>query len=315
MNQLIVAALTVVSLLAGCRAGPQGAIAKPAREAISLLDRPLYPPPLDPDTRARREDELRRAEAAYRQDPLDEQNIIWLGRRLAYLGRYNDAIAAYNDGLALHPSSYKLLRHRGHRYISIRHFDDAIADLSRAAALIVNVPDEVEPDGLPNARNIPTSTSHTNIYYHLGLARYLKGEFGRALDTYRQCLAFSANDDMRCASSYWLYLTLRRIGRDDEAAAVLDPVTTDMDIIENFTYHKLLLLYKGELSLPKVLDPAETPSPVGAAIDDATLAYGIGAWHLVNGRRETALEVFGAIVEGEAWPAFGHIAAEAELAR
>jgi tetratricopeptide (TPR) repeat protein len=287
----------------------------PTPEATSLLGRPLYSPPLAPEILARRGRELAEAQFAFRQDPLDEQNIIWFGRRLAYLGRYGQAIAVFSDGVVLHPSSHRLLRHRGHRYITTRRLDEAIADLTQAAALIAEVPDEIEPDGLPNARNIPTSTSHTNIYYHLGLAWYLEGDFERARDAFRRCLVLAANDDMRCATMYWLYLTLRRLIRDDEAAVVLDMAYREMDIIENFAYHRLLLLYKGDLSLEQVLEGEAAPSPVGAAVDNATLAYGVGAWHLVNGRPEAAFEVFAAIIGGDAWAAFGYIAAEAELAR
>ena len=335
MQRLLVVIPAAAWLLAGCsgqllvdegpmtvpataEAAPATASAAPvprAPEATSLLGRPLYPQPLAPDTLARRGRELAEAHAAFREDPLDEMNIIWLGRRLAYLGRYRHAITLYSDGLVLHPESYRLLRHRGHRYITIRRLDDAIADLASAAALIEGVPDEMEADGLPNDRNIPTSTSHTNIYYHLGLAQYVKGEFEPARAAYRRCLEFSANDDMRCASIYWLYLTLRRLGQDDEAARVLETATAGMDIIENFAYHRLLLLYKGELTPEQVLQSDDGPSPVGAAVDDATLAYGIGAWHLIGGDLEQAYAVFQTIVGGDAWPAFGYIAAEAELAR
>ncbi len=279
-------------------------------EAQSLLATPLFRPQLEPASRARRDEELKLAWARYRQTPRDEGTIIWLGRRLAYLGRYHQAIAVYTDGLSRHPDSYKLLRHRGHRYLTVRRLDDAIADLDRAGRLILGVPDEIEPDGLPNARSIPRSTSHSNIYYHLGLAWYLKGRFEQALAAYRRCLEYSANDDMRCATSYWLYLTLRRLGRDREAAAVLEPIGADMDIIENFTYQELLMMFKGTRSIPQVLGSLSAGS-----IDDATARYGVGAWHLVNGRRDVAIEIFRGIISGPSWPAFGYIAAEAELAR
>ncbi len=293
-------------------------------QATSLLGKLLCEPKLSSETRARREDELAQAKAQYQQNPRDEANIIWLGRRLAYLGRYNDAIAVYRDGLAEYPDSYKLRRHRGHRFITLRRFDDAIGDLSRAAELIQGRPDEIERDGLPNPRNIPTSTSHSNIYYHLGLAHYLKGEFEDALGAYRRCMDFAKNDDMRCATSYWLYLTLRRLGRDDEAGAVLEHITADLEIIKNFAYHKLLLLYKGELTPQQVLRSlaalspqrrGDTPAPTSVAINDATIAYGLGAWHLIHGRTQEALGIFNQITSGSAWPAFGHLAAEAELAR
>ncbi len=270
-------------------------------------------PALDEPTRLQREGELAQAQAAFDLDPRSEENIIWLGRRLAYLGRFRDAIEVYTGGLAVHPASFKLLRHRGHRYITLRQFDLALADLRRAADLCAAVPDEVEPDGLPNARNSPTGTARTNIYYHLGLACYLEGRYEEAAEAYRRCLDHSTNDDMRVAASYWLYLALRRAGRSEEAEAVLVPVGPGQDVFENFAYHRLLLLFKGAMS-PEEAGSAPPPSPVGPAIDEATLGYGLGAWHLVNGRREAALEQFRRVLRGAASPAFGYIAAEREVA-
>ncbi len=302
------------SLTLGCASPPAGnAAANP--QAISLLGDPLYPMPVSPEVLAAREVNLAAARAAYTADPTDEDRIIWLGRRLAYLGLYDKAIGVFSHGLALHPNSYKLRRHRGHRYITTRRLDDAIADLSAAAKLIEGAPDEVEPDGLPNARNMPTSTSHTNIYYHLGLAHYLKGEFDEALEAYRWCQSFATNDDMRCAASYWFYLTMRRLGRDRDTSVVLDRITADMDIIENFAYHELLLLFKGERWPEQILASESEPGPVGVRIDDATRGYGVGAWYLINGDPQHAHSIFRQVVAGPAWPAFGHIAAEAELAR
>ncbi len=77
-----------------------------------------------------------------------------------------------------------MYRHRGHRYITLREFDKAIADFNKAVELIEGTDDIVEPDGAPNAAGIPTSTLHTNIWYHLGLAHYLKGDFAAALLAY-----------------------------------------------------------------------------------------------------------------------------------
>jgi tetratricopeptide (TPR) repeat protein len=187
-----------------------------------------------------------------------------------------------------------------------------IADLDRAAELVANRPDEVEPDGQPNARNIPTSTLKTNIYYHLGLAHYLKGDFAKAADAYRLCMEHSTNADMQVATAHWQYMTLRRLGRDAEAAAVLTPFTPDMDIIENGSYHKLLMMYKGNDG-PEGLVAAMK----AGSLDAVTIGYGVANWYLYNGRADAARRVLIEIVEQNAtqWPAFGYIAAEADLAR
>ncbi|MGH2585570.1 MAG: tetratricopeptide repeat protein [Dehalococcoidia bacterium] len=283
-----------------------------ADDIVTLLGDRRPPPQMPEETRARLEAQLdaARVEAAARPD--DPDALIWLGRRTAYLGNYREAIETFSEGIARWPEDPRFHRHRGHRQITLRRFDDAVANFERAAVLIADRPDETEPDGQPNPRDIPTSTLHFNVWYHLGLARYLRGELEPALVAYRECLAVSGNPDALVATSHWLSMTLRRVGRDAEAAAVLAPISTEMDVIENGAYHRLLLLYKGELSPDDLL---ETPANSNAALHDGTVGYGIGNWHLYNGRQEEALDWFRRIYAGPQWAAFGFIAAEAELVR
>src|SRR5829696_7789832 len=168
----------------------------PKAEATSLLGKPLVPAPIAADTRTTLEENLRQAEIASARNPDDADAAIWVGRRLAYLGRYRDAIARFTTAIDSHPDDARLYRHRGHRFITVREFPRAIADLSKAAQLIDGKPDQVEPDGQPNARNTPTSTLQSNIYYHLALAHYLSGDLTKAGDAYAKCLAVSKNPDM-----------------------------------------------------------------------------------------------------------------------
>jgi tetratricopeptide (TPR) repeat protein len=281
-------------------------------EATSLLGKPLFSVDPPADSRARLENDLAAAQKTLQDDPGSADAAIWVGRRTAYLGRYRDAIAVFSAAIERHPSDARLYRHRGHRYISVREFDNAIRDLSRAASLVAGRPDEVEPDGQPNARNVPTSTLKTNIYYHLGLAHYLKGDFGNAAEAYRQCMEHSKNPDMQVATAHWHYMTLRRLGREQEAAKVLDPITAGMPVIENGSYHKLLLMYKGQNEADALLAASKA-----AALDAVTIGYGIANWHFYNGRPDVARELLTTIVEQHAtqWAGFGYIASEADLAR
>ena len=93
---------------------------------------------------------------------------------------------------------------------------------------------------IPNEKNIPTSTLQSNIWYHLGLAYYLKGDFAKAARAYRECMKVSKNDDMYCATAHWLYMTLRRTNNPEDAAALLKTIRKDMKLIENFEYRSLL---------------------------------------------------------------------------
>jgi hypothetical protein len=305
------------ALLIACTEPPQRDARASAPElpagaqAVSLLGDTLYPPALPAEVRVEREADLAEARAAYEADPDDADAIIWYGRRTAYLGNYRHAIAIFGEGIEKHPKDARMYRHRGHRYITVRQFDDAIADLETAATLIAGTEDEVEPDGLPNARNIPTSTLQSNIWYHLGLAYYLKGDLQNALRAYRECMKVSGAPDMLVATSHWLYMTLRLLGRDDEAAAVLDPIGPDLDIIENQGYHRLLLMYKGELAAEALVSEAE----FAAGIENATLGYGIGNWHVYNGHPKQAEALFRKVLQSPQWAAFGYIAAEADLRR
>lgn len=272
---------------------------------------PTPPPPvMSAETKARHEQNLATARAAYEADPDDADAIIWYGRRTAYLGRYAEAIQIFTDGIEKHPGDARMYRHRGHRWITLRQFDNAIIDLNKAASIVRGRPDQIEPDGLPNARNIPTSTLQSNIFYHLGLAHYLKGDFEKALNAYRECMAVSKNPDGVVSTSHWLYMTLRRLGRAKEAEEVLGPISVDMDVIENIAYHRLLLMYAGEVS-PDELATGQDPDTV----DGATILYGIGNWWLYNGQPERARPVFLRVTEGRQWPSFGFIAAEADLHR
>lgn len=269
-------------------------------------------PQLSPEAQRDLETKLKEAQALYDIDPQSADNLIWLGRRTAYLGRYKDAIRIYSEGIKKFPADARLYRHRGHRFITVRCFDDAIADLEQASKLINGKPDEIEPDGLPNARNIPTSTLQSNIWYHLGLAHYLKGDFERALNAYREAEKVSKNPDMLVATTHWLYMTLRRLGRDKDATKTLTPIKNDFELIENGDYYKLIRIYKGQL------DPANLWLEISQrtnSLSNATLGYGLGNWYLYNGQRADAERAFRLVTAGNQWSSFGYIAAESELKR
>lgn len=312
--------LTTAVLLACGPQAPEGAPreggaenpALPAgAQAISLLGEPLYPPEASEETRAEQEAQLNEALAALAADPEGADALIWAGRRYAYLGDHRKAMEIYSRGIELHPRDARFYRHRGHRHITVREFDEAIADFARAAELIRGREDEVEPDGQPNALGIPTSTLQFNIWYHFGLAHYLKGEFDEAAEKYRSCMEVSEHPDSKVATAHWWYMSLRRAGRVEEAQALvrgMDLEALAPEVIESGSYLALLRLYAagGEGEGP--------PDP--RSLEGATQGYGLGNWKLYSGDTAGAMEDFRAIVGARnQWGAFGYIAAEAELAR
>ena len=283
---------------------------QPRSEAVSLLGKPLFAQS-GGEGFTRRQAALAAALRDLKERPPDPAKIVWVGRRLGYLWRMNDAVAVYTGGIRRNPHHAPLLRHRGHRFISLRRFDRAEADLALAARMIEGRPDQIEPDGMPNARNIPLTTTAFNVHYHLALTRYLQGDFAGSLSAHDETVKHIGGfDDNLVAVTYWRYLALRRLGRDDEAASVLEPVRAEMDIIENHAYHELLLMFKGARPIAE-LESALDRENVSAA----TIGYGLGSWRLLEGDRARAKAIFEQVVAGPQWPAFGFIAAEADLAR
>lgn len=273
---------------------------EPEPAAVSLMGKPLYSPA--PSERIL--EKYREYKAAYEGDPQNADNLIWFGRFTAYSGDYEGAISIFTKGIEAFPDDPRMYRHRGHRYITTRKFGLAIEDFKRAALLIQGKPDEVEPDGMPNARNIPVSTLHGNIWYHLGLVYYLEHDLGNALEAYQNCLATGTSADNVVSATHWLYMILRRLDRKEEADGYLEAVTADMDVIENIDYHRICLFYKGELSLEKLLSGAQDQN-AGDAVK-----YAVGNWFFYNGERDKAREVFDDILGGKSWASFGYIAAE-----
>ncbi len=278
-------------------------------EVMSVAGKPLMVPATIPN-RQKLEADLAQAQKAFAANPSNPETLIWVGRRLGYLWRYNEGIAMFTKGIELHPDNAKFYRHRGHRYLSVRQFAKAQADLEKAAELIRGQKDEIEPDGAPNPAGKPSSTLQFNIWYHLGLAYYLQGNYPKAYDAFVECMKVSNNDDSVAATSDWMWMTLMRMNRKAEAAKLLERIGPRMDILENGSYHRRLLMYKGLDKPEALLDTAKA--------DDTTIAtqgYGVGNYYYVTGDMAKAREVFQKVTAGGGWNAFGYIAAEADLHR
>ena len=161
----------------------------------------------------------------------------------------------------------RFYRHRGHRYISTRQYDNAISDFEKAVQLIDQKKDQIEPDGLPNAKNIPLSTLHGNIWYHLGLAYYLKNDMNNALKAFNNRSVTHKYDDNIVSGGHWLYMIYRRLNKIEESIAVVNEVYQNMDIIENMSYHQSCLFYKGVLKESELV------------IDEVAL-YSLANWYV-----------------------------------
>ena len=124
---------------------------------LCLLQSVEYRSPAGVDYRAQRDTgAIARAESALAAEPRNVEKIIALGVAQSGVRQYREAIATFTRGVGIAPNNALLYRWRGHRYLSTRQFDKAMADLQRGARL--------------------DSTIY-GIWYHLGIVKFVRRDF------------------------------------------------------------------------------------------------------------------------------------------
>ena len=230
-----------------------------------------------------------RATAALNADPRNVQRIIALGVAQSGARQFREAIETFTRGLAIAPNEPMLYRWRGHRYLSVREFDKSMADLTRGYQL---------------------DSTNYGVLYHLGVLRYLKGDFNEAAALFGMSQPRAPDGGERAGSTDWLWMSLSRAGRVAEAAAMLATRPDSLPTPPGYAYVSRLKLYRGEIAPAALFSPADT-----ADVQVATLNYGLGSWYLVHGDTAKATAAFERAVASGGWPGFGFMVSEAELLR
>jgi len=230
---------------------------------------------------------IARAQAALAADPRNVQLIIALGVAQSGARQMREAIETFTRGLAIEPNNALLYRWRGHRYLSVREFDKALADLNRGARL--------------------DSTIY-GIWYHLGIVKFARSDFVGAADAFSRAQPRAPDANELAGATDWLWMSLSRAKRSAQAKAMLDRRPDSLPTTN--AYAKRLQLYRGLVSPDSVITPADS-----ADVQAATLSFGIGNWYLVRGDTARARTWFQRSVRSGGWPGFGFILSEIELRR
>ncbi len=230
-----------------------------------------------------------RAREALAADPKNVDKIIQLGLAQSAIREYHDAIATFTRGMKIDPKNPLLYRWRGHRYISIGAFDKALADLTRGNAL---------------------DSTNYDILYHLGVSHFERGEFSQAAKAFAQAQRRAPNDNEVAGATDWLWMSLARAKRSADAQSALAPITDSLRITSATAYWQRLKLYRGLIGPDQVIGPSDT-----AAVQIATMSFGVGNWYLAKGDTANARRWFKRAVESGGWPGFAFFAAETELKR
>lgn len=228
-----------------------------------------------------------RAERALAAEPRSVERFIQLGVAQSGARRMREAVETFTRALAIAPDDAMLYRWRGHRFISVRQFDRSMADLTHGYGL---------------------DSTNYGILYHLGVLRFVRGDFHAAADAFARAQRRAPDGAELAGATDWLWMALQRGGRSAEAAAML---ARRPDTLQTTAaYSKRLKLYRGEIGPDELFAASDTSD-----VDVATLSYGLGNWYLVSGDTTRARAQFERAIRSRGWPAFGFIAAEAELAR
>jgi tetratricopeptide (TPR) repeat protein len=307
LHRLWLVIVATAALACGGRK-PSSADAPRNPEAISLLGVPLY---AGRDTAGI----IELTDRQLAENPRDLTSLINAGIARNSVRRFNAAIEIFSRAIEMYPNEARLYRFRGHRYLSLRRFDDAVKDLEHAVFL---------------------DSTNYDIAYHLALAYYLTQRYADAASAiercmtfaenpkwlaveearvnpvwYRSCMSLKTDDDARAAMLDWRYRALRRAGKHADARRLARGVREGWTVDENAPYYRVLLFSRG------IRDETSTLDSLTAAgeLSFVTGAYGVANWHLMEGDTTRARTLFEQIVATTQWPAFGFIAAEVDLAR
>lgn len=273
--------------------------------------------------------------------PLADRYII-AARLKGYLNKHAEAVALLTEALEQEPGSARLLRFRGHRRISIGDYAGAIEDLRTAAdqlaqvedeyemyqpevekdivSLILGRPEAVRPQHLTDTRAAENpqelgrymTTLHASVWYHLGVAQYLLGDFEGCLPSFREAERSSRHQEGTVAALDWQYMALRRLGRAEAAEEVLDRFRAiDLVTEDHYVgYENRMRLYTGDLPPERLWETLQ-----GDDLRTATEGYGLGNWYYYRGDTAKAREVFDAVLRTGVSHAFAYLAVQAEYTR
>jgi tetratricopeptide (TPR) repeat protein len=216
--------------------------------------------------------------------------------------RYQEAVATCTRAIAIAPNNAALYVERGHREVGLREFPKAIADFNHAEKLDASIGD---------------------IYYHRGLAHYFLGEFAAAGTDFQQSVKLAqakgaAGSDGAINSTNWVYASLRRAGKKDEAAKALLAIGPEVTTKDEHTqvYLNLVRFYQGRMKEADALAP-EPPRGGDTYVEPElkfdTSAYQLGNWYQYTGNAAKAHEYFARVARGGVWITWGFIGSEVEL--
>ena len=196
-----------------------------------------------------------RARSALAAEPRSVERIIAARRRPIRRPPVPRGDRDVHARLGVAPNDPMLYRWRGHRYLSVRDLDRAMADLTRGFQL---------------------DSTNYGILYHLGIVRFARGDFAGAADAFARAQRRAPDAAELAGATDWLWMSLARAGRAAEAQAMLDRRPDSLPVANAYTQR--LKLYRGQVVPDSVFTPADTADVQVATLElrDRKLVPGPG---------------------------------------
>jgi tetratricopeptide (TPR) repeat protein len=314
--------------------------------AISLLGDTLWTAPVDPRDGPRLVEQLQIARAMVSADPMDLRAQLALARQTAAIGQLREAVLLLNQTAKTHYLSPRVMRQRGEVLLGLRELDQSYRDFEVAQDLLETGgrppgtqsprPAAGRPPGRrsPLPRGMDTASVHLEmmlettegpdstgpvttsvefqIALHMGVIRYLQGDFLAARDHLTEAARRATSDDDMTLAALWLFFATRRAGNTAEATEILAAVQPDWLVQTRWHEHQMLLGYKGQVPTDSIQSRAL--ARLGGE-ERALYSYGIGFMLLVRGRTDEAELWLQQARMIPNWTAMPYLAAEADLAR
>jgi tetratricopeptide (TPR) repeat protein len=264
------------------------AAAQPRFEATSLLGKRLESQAADD------KGVIEAARKALEADPDNVALVVKLSQAQASVWQSKEAAETCTQALKMHKDDIDLLTERGHRYVALRRFADAKADLARAASLGSKKPD---------------------TYYHLGLAHLFLGEYAAASDAFcDKGMPLVPDNDTKVNFTNWCYATSRRAGLTAKANQAIAWVGSTAPAGHSAHYYSLVRFFQKARTEAEIV-PASAGEDTESELTFTTISFGVANWYLANGDTAKAKAYFERIVQGKVWGTWGYVGSEVELAR
>lgn len=216
------------------------------------------------------------AEIQSRIDKDPENYELWLekGLHLIYvLDKPKEARDALNQGLYLNPFSADCHHRRGRKYITEGRYKEALADIIMAARI---------------------DHDNNEHWYYQGVAAYLSKYYMIAETAFKRAtdLMIEQGIDEYVAPIEWLWLTLQKLGKKEEASELVAPITWDTPCIpRSLSYKRRILLYNGTIKPEDFLDREDIKTRDRPDLYLISELYGLGNYYYIIGEVEKSNEL------------------------